>query len=108
MNHGASRGYGGHYSWLVPILPFVELDNLYSQFDLSINNGDGNEDFMMSDDHLTLLPLRQRCHCFYARRMLHLATIACGWVHQILPPAITWETLAGHRTPLDSNVNEGL
>ena len=51
MNHGASRGYGGHYSWLVPILPFVELDNLYSQFDLSINNGDGNEDFMMSDDH---------------------------------------------------------
>ena len=50
VNHGESRGLGGHYSWLVPILPFVELDNLHSQFDLSINNGDGTG-FGMSDDH---------------------------------------------------------
>ncbi len=51
INHGESRGFGGHYSWLVPILPFVEQANLYSQFDLSLNNGDDNEDFQMSADH---------------------------------------------------------
>lgn len=51
VDHGESRGYGGHYSWLVPILPFVEQGNLHSQFDLSVNNGDGNENFTMSADH---------------------------------------------------------
>ena len=50
VGHGESQGLGGHYSWLVPVLPFVELDNLHSQFDLSINNGDGTG-FGMSDDH---------------------------------------------------------
>ena len=51
---GKSDGMGGYesgyYSWLVPLLPFIEQDNLHSQFDLSINNGDGN-DFEMSDTH---------------------------------------------------------
>ena len=51
VSFGESRGLGGHYSWLVPILPFVELENLHSQFDLSINNGDGSQRFRMSDDH---------------------------------------------------------
>ena len=50
VGHGESRGYGGHYSWLVPLLPFVEQSNLLSQFDLSVNNGDG-ERFTMSADH---------------------------------------------------------
>jgi len=50
VSHGESRGFGGHYSWLVPVLPFIELENLHSQFDLSVNNGDGTG-FGMSDDH---------------------------------------------------------
>ena len=51
VSHGESRGFGGHYSWLVPVLPFIELENLHSQFDLSVNNGDGSDRFRMSDDH---------------------------------------------------------
>ena len=51
---GESDGMGGfesgYYSWLVPLLPFMEQDNLHSQFDLSISNGDGN-DPKMSDTH---------------------------------------------------------
>jgi len=43
---GESDGQGGfnagHYSWLVPLLPFMEQENLYNQFDLSVNNGDGS------------------------------------------------------------------
>ena len=30
VGHGESRGLGGHYSWLVPILPFVEQASLHS------------------------------------------------------------------------------
>ena len=31
-----SGGYqSGYYSWLVPLLPFVEQNNLYNQFDLN-------------------------------------------------------------------------
>lgn len=38
-----SGGYSsGYYSWLVPVLPFIEQENVYDQFDLSMNNGDGN------------------------------------------------------------------
>ena len=51
---GASDGNGGYksgyYSWLVPLLPFVEQGNLHSSFDLSISNGDGN-DFEIGDSH---------------------------------------------------------
>jgi len=51
---GKSNGMGGfesgYYSWLVPLLPFMEQDNLHSSFDLSISNGDGN-DPKMSDTH---------------------------------------------------------
>ena len=32
----------GYYSWLVPILPQLEQNNLYDLFNLRINNGDGN------------------------------------------------------------------
>ena len=42
---GASNSSGfetGYYSWLVPLLPHLELANLHDSFDLSINNGDGN------------------------------------------------------------------
>ena len=51
---GESDGMGGfgpgYYSWLVPLLPFVEQNNLYSMFNLKINNGDG-DGFRMSDTH---------------------------------------------------------
>lgn len=40
----------GYYSWLVPLLPFVEQNNLHSQFDLRINNGDGDS-FRISESH---------------------------------------------------------
>jgi len=44
-------GFGpGYYSWLVPLLPFVEQGNLYSKFDLTINNGDG-DGFLIGDLH---------------------------------------------------------
>ena len=51
---GASNGAGGYeagyYSWLVPLLPFIEQENVYNQFDLEINNGDGS-DFKISSSH---------------------------------------------------------
>ena len=50
VGHGESNGMGGHYSWLVSLLPFVEQGNLHSQFDFSVNNGDG-QGFVMSDTH---------------------------------------------------------
>ena len=44
-------GFGpGFYSWLVPLLPHVEQNNLHAMFNLRISNGDGN-DFRMSDTH---------------------------------------------------------
>ena len=52
IGKGDPDGMGGHYSWLVPILPFVELGNLHSQFDLSINNSDaGDGEFRISASH---------------------------------------------------------
>jgi prepilin-type N-terminal cleavage/methylation domain-containing protein len=55
---GVSNGSGGfgpgYYSWLVPILPFLEMGNLHDQFNLQINNGDGNgvsNGFMVSSTH---------------------------------------------------------
>ena len=51
---GLTDGYGGYstgyYSWLVPLLPFVEQTNLYDSFSLDQNNGDGN-DYRVSDTH---------------------------------------------------------
>lgn len=51
---GGSNGAGGfepgYYSWLVPLLPFVEQNNLHQQFNLRINNGDG-DGFRISDTH---------------------------------------------------------
>ena len=51
---GPSTGSGtygsGFYSWLVPILPFIEQANVASGFDKSISNGDGNS-YKMSDTH---------------------------------------------------------
>ena len=43
----------GYYSWLVPIMPYMELNNLYSQIHLDINNADkcGRADGTMSDTH---------------------------------------------------------
>lgn len=44
-------GFGpGYYSWLVPLLPFVEQENLHSRFDLTINNGDG-DGFLIGASH---------------------------------------------------------
>ena len=43
---GAPDGSGGfatgNYSWLVPILPQIEQDNIYKQINYAINNGDGD------------------------------------------------------------------
>lgn len=51
---GPSIGSGlygpGYYSWLVPLLPFIEQDNVADGFDKSINNGDGHG-YRMSDTH---------------------------------------------------------
>lgn len=51
---GQSNGQGGfrtgYYSWIVPLLPYFEQGNVYSQFSLSINNGDGS-DFKVSSTH---------------------------------------------------------
>ncbi len=46
---GKSNG-PGYYSWLVPLLPFMEQENVYSQFDLSVNNGDASG-FKISTSH---------------------------------------------------------
>ena len=50
ISDGAGSFQTGHYSWLVPLLPFLEQENLYSSFNLRVNNGDGSG-FMMSDTH---------------------------------------------------------
>ena len=50
IGSGEFNGLGGHYSWLVPLLPFVEQENLHSTFDLSVNNGDGSG-FLIGDTH---------------------------------------------------------
>jgi prepilin-type N-terminal cleavage/methylation domain-containing protein len=57
-------GYGsGYYSWMVPLLPYIEQNNLYNMFDLSINNGDGNG-FMMSDTHPNAVAAATRVDLF--------------------------------------------
>ena len=43
-------GGPGNYSWLVPLLPYMEQENVYRQFDLSVNNGDGSG-FRISSSH---------------------------------------------------------
>ena len=46
-----SGEYGsGYYSWMVPLLPNLELSNVRDLLDLSINNGDG-DDYRVSSDH---------------------------------------------------------
>ena len=46
-----SEGFGpGYYSWMVPLLPYVEQNNVYDLFDLTVNNGDG-DDYKVSDTH---------------------------------------------------------
>lgn len=53
IGSGAANNFGfgkGHYSWMVPILPFIEQGNVYQQFDLRINNGDG-DGYKISDSH---------------------------------------------------------
>ena len=50
IGDGEFKGMGGHYSWLVPTLPFLEQGNLHEQFDLTVNNGDGTG-FLIGDTH---------------------------------------------------------
>ena len=51
---GLSDGNGnfgeGYYSWLVPILPFLEEGPVYFQFNFSLSNGDGDS-YRMSATH---------------------------------------------------------
>ena len=47
----SSSGYGpGYYSWMVPLLPYIEQNNVYDLFDHRINNGDG-DGYRVSDTH---------------------------------------------------------
>jgi len=47
----ASGGFNsGFYSWMVPILPHLEQNNLHAMFDLRMNNGDG-DGYKVSIDH---------------------------------------------------------
>lgn len=48
--NGSGEFETGYYSWLVPLLPYVEQNNVYRLFDLSINNGDG-DGYKVSDTH---------------------------------------------------------
>ncbi|MDG2012992.1 MAG: DUF1559 domain-containing protein, partial [Pirellulaceae bacterium] len=44
-------GFGeGYYSWLVPLLPNIEQDNLRRSFNLNINHGDADS-YKLSDTH---------------------------------------------------------
>ena len=67
ISAGESNGMGGFetgfYSWLVPLLPFVEQDNLHAQFDLGISNGD-DDDFRMSDTHPNAVAAATRVDLF--------------------------------------------
>ncbi len=47
---GSGTYQTGYYSWLVPILPQLEQNNLYELFDLRINNGDG-DGYKVSSTH---------------------------------------------------------
>ena len=40
----------GHYSWLVPILPQLEQQNVFNLFDMRINNGDA-DGYMVDASH---------------------------------------------------------
>ena len=41
----------GYYSWFVPLLPFMEQDAIHDQFNLAVNNGDG-DGYKVSSDHV--------------------------------------------------------
>ena len=47
---GSGAFQTGYYSWLVPILPQLEQNNLYELFDLRINNGD-DDSYKVSSTH---------------------------------------------------------
>ncbi|QEG23947.1 DUF1559 domain-containing protein [Mariniblastus fucicola] len=49
--NGAGGFETGYYSWLVPILPHIEQNNLHDLFDLRVNNGDG-DGYKVSDTHI--------------------------------------------------------
>ena len=52
----------GYYSWLVRVMPFMELNNLYSQINFSLNNADRCEHGRWSDERalIQMLPLQVR------------------------------------------------
>ena len=50
LPNGSGGFETGYYSWLVPILPHIEQENLYQLFDRSINNGD-DDDYKVSETH---------------------------------------------------------
>ncbi|MDP1560373.1 MAG: DUF1559 domain-containing protein [Pirellulaceae bacterium] len=51
---GAAKPGGGfqagYYSWLVPLLPYLEQENVYDRFDRKTNNGDGSG-YTISSSH---------------------------------------------------------
>ena len=46
----SGAGGSGYFSWLVPMLPYIEQENLHNSINLTINNGD-SDGFMMSTTH---------------------------------------------------------
>ena len=50
-NPNGNGGYeAGYYSWLVPLLPYVEQNNVFDVINRDINNGD-DFGYMISNDH---------------------------------------------------------
>jgi len=57
-------GYeSGYYSWLVPILPFIEENSVFTSLHTSMNNGDGNG-FQISADHPNAKAVSKRIAAF--------------------------------------------
>ncbi len=59
LDNGSGGFESGYYSWLVPILPYIEQGPVYYQFHLSLNNGDG-DGYKISDTHPNAAAARSR------------------------------------------------
>ncbi|MEE2825089.1 MAG: DUF1559 domain-containing protein [Planctomycetota bacterium] len=53
----------GYYSWLVPLLPYIEQNNLHDSFDLRYNNGDGDS-YKVSNTHPNALAVATQVSTF--------------------------------------------
>ncbi len=58
LPNGEGGFESGYYSWLVPLLPFLEQQNLQRSFDLTVNNGDG-DGYKVSSSHPNAFAVNQ-------------------------------------------------